>query len=286
MESMGPAYNTLKKQLETLVLANNILHYHNVVDAYGHVSLRHPEKPDVFIMSGDKAPALVSSQSDLIPYYVSNASAVDPSSKKGYQERFIHSEIYKRFPHINSVVHCHSDAVLPYTMSGVPMKPTFHIAGFLGTQVPTFDITSLYKPGQQQDMLVNSQPFGASLASKFSAEVSASHDHTVVLMTSHGFTAIGTNIKQAVYRAVYTHVNAGIQTNALLIRNASMNLNPNSASSRLENMRYLTEDQVAGSLKMNDASQDRPWALWVKEVEACPLYSKTSKALVVEKRFL
>lgn len=62
-------------QLETLVLANNILHYHNVVDAYGHVSLRHPEKPDVFIMSGDKAPALVSSQSDLIPYYVSNASA-------------------------------------------------------------------------------------------------------------------------------------------------------------------------------------------------------------------
>lgn len=105
-------------------------------------------------------------------------------------------------------------------------------------------------------------------------------------MTSHGFTAIGTNIKQAVYRAVYTHVNAGIQTNALLIRNASMNLNPNSASSTLENMRCLTEDQVAGSLKMNDASQDRPWALWVKEVEACPLYSKTSKALVVEKRFL
>ncbi|KAL5328810.1 hypothetical protein ACEPPN_002318 [Leptodophora sp. 'Broadleaf-Isolate-01'] len=141
MESMGPAYNTLKKQLETLVLANNILHYHNVVDAYGHVSLRHPEKPDVFIMSGDKAPALVSSQSDLIPYYVSNASAatnsvsVDPSSKKGYQERFIHSEIYKRFPHINSVVHSHSDAVLPYTMSGVPMKPTFHIAGFLGREL-------------------------------------------------------------------------------------------------------------------------------------------------------
>lgn len=127
-------------------------------------------------MSGDRAPALVSSQSDLIPYFVSDASPgkktffceiiserqrricrfvllhessqhvfcfqkrsctanlciVDPSSKKGYQERFIHSEIYKKFPNINSVVHSHSDAVLPYTMSGVPMKPTFHIAGFLG----------------------------------------------------------------------------------------------------------------------------------------------------------
>ncbi|CZS95613.1 uncharacterized protein RAG0_05217 [Rhynchosporium agropyri] len=289
MVSMGPGYSELRKQLETLVLANNILHYHNVVDAYGHVSLRHPEKPDVFIMSGDKAPALVSSQTDLIPYYVSDASPVDPSSKKGYQERFIHSEIYKRYPEINSVVHSHSDAVIPYTMCGVPMKPTFHIAGFLGTHVPTFDITPFYTPGQQQDMLVNSQPFGASLASKFSKEGSTSQDHTVVLMTSHGFTAVGTSIKQAVYRAIYTHVNAGIQTNALLIRNASPTMNfslAGSPSSTLEEMKYLTEDQVAGSLKMNDASQDRPWALWVKQVEACPLYSKTGKALVVEKKFL
>lgn len=107
-------------------------------------------------------------------------------------------------------------------------------------------------------------------------------------MTSHGFTAVGTSIKQAVYRAVYTHVNAGIQTNALLIRNASMNLNPSSASAAatLGEMKYLSEEQVTGSLKMNDASQDRPWVLWVKEVEACPLYSKSSKALVVEKKFL
>jgi len=83
-------------------------------------------------MSGDRAPALVSSPSDLIEYYVEDASPVDPNAKKGYQERFIHSEIYKRFPHITSVIHSHSEAVLPYTMSGVPMKPTFHISGFLG----------------------------------------------------------------------------------------------------------------------------------------------------------
>ncbi|KAH7419459.1 class II aldolase and Adducin N-terminal domain-containing protein [Cadophora sp. MPI-SDFR-AT-0126] len=290
MDSMGPGYTALRKELETLILANNILHYHNVVDAYGHVSLRHPEKADIFIMSGDRAPALVSSQSDLILYYISDASPVDPSSKKGYQERFIHSEIYKRFPHINSVVHSHSDAVLPYTMSGVPMKPTFHIAGFLGTHVPIFDIMPLYETGVQQDMLVNTQPFGSSLASKFS--MSAQPKSTLpstVLMTCHGFTAIGTSIKQAVYRAIYTHVNAGIQTNALLIRNASMSIGANSAassSSATEDLRYLNEDQVSGSLKMNEASQDRPWALWVKEVEACPLYSKAGKALVVEKKFL
>ncbi|EKD19893.1 class II Aldolase and Adducin domain-containing protein [Drepanopeziza brunnea f. sp. 'multigermtubi' MB_m1] len=239
-------------------------------------------------MSGDKAPALVSSQADLIPYNVSDASPVDPKSKKGYQERFIHSEIYKRFPHVNSVVHSHSEAVLPYTMSGVPMRPTFHIAGFLGPHVPTFDIKPLYKPEDQQDMLVNSQFLGSSLASKFSAEGSPNQARNVVLMTSHGFTTVGTSIQQAVYRAIYTHANANVQTNALLIRNASMNLGSGSSTtSPLEDMRYLDDDQVAGSLSMNDASQDRPWALWVREVEASPLYSKSSsRALVVDKRFL
>jgi ribulose-5-phosphate 4-epimerase/fuculose-1-phosphate aldolase len=94
-------------------------------------------------MSGDRAPALVSSHSDLIKYHVSDSNPVDPQSKKGYQERFIHSEIYKRFPAINSVIHSHSEAVLPYTMNGVAMRPTFHIAGFLGTHVPIYDIVPM-----------------------------------------------------------------------------------------------------------------------------------------------
>lgn len=254
-------------------LLGSILHYNKVLDAYGHISLRHPEKHDVFIMSGDRAPALVSSQSDLIEYNISDSSPVDPSSKKGYQERFIHSEIYKRFPEISSVIHSHSEAVLPYTMSGVAMKPTFHIAGFLGTHVPIYDIMPLYSEDDQQDMLVNTQKFGASLASTFSTSASASStpNHNVVLMANHGFTTIGTSIKQAVYRAVYTHVNASVQTNAITLRNAAIG-----AGVSVEGeMRFLNEEQVAGSLKMNDASQDRPWGLWVEEVETCRMYEHT-----------
>ena len=122
----------------TLITANHILHYNKVVDAYGHISFRDPSDPSIFVMSGDKAPALVASPADLIRYWVKDSMPVDPKAKKGYQERFIHSEIYKRFPEINSVVHSHSEAVLPYTMSGVPMKPAFHIAGFLGTYLLSF----------------------------------------------------------------------------------------------------------------------------------------------------
>lgn len=93
-------------------------------------------------MSGDRAPALVSSTSDLIEYYVKDSSSVDPTAKKGYQERFIHGEIYKRFPEVHSVIHSHSEAVIPYTMIGVEMKPVFHIAGFLGTSLQWY-----YKEG-------------------------------------------------------------------------------------------------------------------------------------------
>lgn len=121
----------------TLITANHILHYNKVVDAYGHISFRDPSDASIFIMSGDKAPALVASPADLIQYWVKDSSPVDPKAKKGYQERFIHSEIYKRFSEINSVVHSHSETVLPYTMSGVPMKPAFHIAGFLGKYLCT-----------------------------------------------------------------------------------------------------------------------------------------------------
>jgi ribulose-5-phosphate 4-epimerase/fuculose-1-phosphate aldolase len=225
-------------------------------------------------MSGDRAPALVSSHSDLIKYHVSDSNPVDPQSKKGYQERFIHSEIYKRFPEINSIIHSHSEAVLPYTMNGVAMKPIFHIAGFLGTHVPIYDIAPMYSEDDQQDMLVNSCRFGDNLASKFSSSGAGDLDHTVVLMANHGFTTVGTSIKQAVYRAIYTQVNATVQTNAITLRNAALG-----AGVGVEGeLRYLNAEQVKGSLKMNDASQDRPWKLWIEEVEACGLYKNESKS--------
>lgn len=78
------------------------------------------------------APAVVSSPADLIEYYVEDSATVDPEAKKGYSERFIHGELFKRFPEVNCVVHSHAEAVLPYVTSGVPLLPVFHMAGFLG----------------------------------------------------------------------------------------------------------------------------------------------------------
>lgn len=85
-----------------------------------------------YFLSGYLAPGLVSSPSDIIEYFVSNSTPVDPSAGKGYSERFIHGEVLRRFSGVNSVVHSHAEAVLPYAISGVPLLPVFHMGGFLG----------------------------------------------------------------------------------------------------------------------------------------------------------
>lgn len=104
----------------TLITANHILHQQNVLDAYGHISVRNPQNPATFFISRSLAPALVSSREDIEEYHVEDATPVKPDGPKGYAERFIHSEIYKRYKDVNSVIHSHSEAVIPFSISSVP----------------------------------------------------------------------------------------------------------------------------------------------------------------------
>lgn len=115
-----------------LVNATHILHHEDVLDAYGHISVRSPDNPDTFWIPRSMPSALVSTSQDLIEYKVEDATPVEKDLKTGHVERYIHSEIYKRFPAINSVVYSNSHDVLPYCVSGVPLKATIHHAGFLG----------------------------------------------------------------------------------------------------------------------------------------------------------
>lgn len=273
--------------LTTLISANHILHYHSVVDAYGHISLRSPTNNSEFYLSGNRAPALVSNASDLVTYLVSDASAVSADAPKGYIERYIHSEILKRFPDVNCVIHAHAQDVLPYATSGVPLRPVFHMPGFLGTDVPVWDIESIYNDTDSHDILVRNVRQGASLADTFVAPENASAattmpDRRVVLMRKHGFTTWGRTIEEAVFRAVFTTVNAQVQTNSMLLRNAfsgtgaqgvDLALWGNDGSQTFKNrFEPLTEQQAQDTSVSIGATADRPWGLWVAEVEANPLY--------------
>jgi ribulose-5-phosphate 4-epimerase/fuculose-1-phosphate aldolase len=115
-----------------LITANHILHNHDLFDGFGHISVRHPENPSVYILSGYLAPALVESRDDLIHYHVKDSNPIDPNARAGYSERFIHGELYKRFPEINCVIHSHSSDVLPYTVGNFRLKPVIHMGAFLG----------------------------------------------------------------------------------------------------------------------------------------------------------
>lgn len=223
-------------------------------------------------MSRYIAPATISSKRDLVEYYVKNAEPVDPNSAKGYSERCIHSEVLKRFPDVNAVIHSHSEAVVPYSISGVPFQAAFHMAGFLGTQTPVFDIGKHYEPGDKKDMLISNTRFGKVLASCFAAETgdSSQPDHAVVLMRGHGFTVQGPSIMDVVLRAVYTQQNAGIQTTALLTRAA--HFGPAQAATEGTGIMYLSEEETEGATDMTRRSANRPWRLWLREVEAQGLY--------------
>jgi len=227
--------------IQDLVDANHILFHLGVVDGFGHVSVRHPDDPGLFIISRSMAPALVTA-ADLMCIRVDGRPASD-NAPAPYLERFIHGEIYRARSDVLAVVHSHSAAVIPFgVVPGVPLRPISHMGGFIGEGAPVFEIRNT--AGPNSDMLVRSNELGAALAQTLGK-------HSIVLMRGHGSTVVGTlNVRQAVYRAVYAEMNARLQSEAL----------------RLGSPTYLTVAEAAGAAQANDNQQDRAWNLWKREV--------------------
>jgi ribulose-5-phosphate 4-epimerase/fuculose-1-phosphate aldolase len=138
--------------------------------------------------------------------------------------------------------------------------------------VPVYDIGPLYEAGERQDMLVKDQRFGTALASHFSKDPEFDKpalDYNVVLMRRHGYTTHGADMETAVYRAIYTKINAGVQTNSMMLRQA---FNQTSKLKEKFDFDPLTPEQCEGCTIMNEGTQDKPWKLWVQEVEESKLY--------------
>src|SRR5919107_3219620 len=128
-QSSASAGAVERSVLEDLAAASRILVDQGVFDAAGHFSMRHPDHPERFLMSRSLAPALV--QADDIMEFDLAAEACDPRGRSGFLERFIHSEIYRRRPDVMAVAHSHSAAVIPFGLTGTPLRATYHNAAFL-----------------------------------------------------------------------------------------------------------------------------------------------------------
>ena len=221
--------------LDDVVVANHILYDQNVVDGFGHVSARSDKDPNRFLMARSMAPGLVKAE-DILEYDL-DGNAIDAQGRALYLERFIHSEIYKAHPEVKAVVHSHSPAVIPFGVTGAPLKPIFHMSSFLGAGVPVFEIREA--GGDATDMLVRNPALGAALAQKLGTS-------QVLLMRGHGDVVVGRSVREVVFRAIYTEVNAKLESEAL----------------RLGPVTFLNDKEAMAAMTTNAALVGRAWDLW------------------------
>jgi HCOMODA/2-hydroxy-3-carboxy-muconic semialdehyde decarboxylase len=206
--------------IEDLVVASRILADRGILDAYGHVSIRHPANPSRYLMARALAPALVTA-ADIMEFDL-DSNPVDRGGRSMFIERFIHGEVYKLRPDVNGVVHTHSMGVIPFAVTQVPLKPVIHSASFLHVGVPVWEIR---EAGGATNMLVNSAALGKALAG-------ALGDKPVALMRGHGNVVVGPNVRVAVARAVFTDENARMQAVALALGGPVNYISPEEGAKR------------------------------------------------------
>jgi ribulose-5-phosphate 4-epimerase/fuculose-1-phosphate aldolase len=236
---MALTTQTLDAVIDDIVTANRILAAEGVVDAFGHVSARHPDNPKRFLLSRARAPELIV-HDDIVEYEL-DGTPVKADAPKGYLERYIHGALYEARPDVQAVIHSHSRSVIPFSVTSEPLRPIVHSCATIGHHVPVWDAQDSFG---DTTLLISSMAMGRDFAQVLGAGNSA-------LMRGHGSTVIGRSVREAVYTAVYLEVNAGLQLQA----------------SRLGPIKFLSPgeiDAICGRLADAKPSEgyDRAWAYW------------------------
>ena len=228
----------LERSIGDLVIANRILAKEDVVDAYGHVSIRHPQKPDRYLLSRSLSPEFVT-RGDIIEFMLDGQPVND--SRPPYLERFIHGAIYEARPDVNAVIHSHAEDILPFSISKTPMCCVAHVASDMGAHVPVWDIAEKF--GDETNLLVINMAQGRDLARKLGSD-------SVVLMRGHGFSAAADGLLKLVRLSVY------------LPRNARVLL----AAMRMGEFKALSEGELRtrNNFRAGSPEMQRGWEYWAR----------------------
>ena len=231
--------------IRDLVIANRILAHEDVVDAYGHVSIRHPLKPDRYLLARSLSPELVTPD-DIIEFTLDGEPVND--KRPPYLERFIHGAIYEARPEINAVVHAHAEDVLPFSITRAPLCCVAHVASDMGSTVPVWDIADKF--GDATNLLVINMAQGRDMARVLGG-------NSVVLMRGHGFSAAADALLKVVRLSVY------------LPRNARVLL----AAMQLGEFKTLSENEIAArtGFKPKSPEMQRAWEYWAKRAGCADL---------------
>lgn len=188
-----------------LALANRLLVNEDVLDAFGHVSCRHPDRPDRYFLASALAPVTVE-PADILEFDL-DGTLLTRSDRPLYAERVIHSEIYRARPDIAAIVHHHAPAVLPFCVSGQSLVPVTQTGAAMGPEVPFWDSAEEFG---DTNLLLTRPEEGRSLAR-------ALGPNWVVLMKRHGATVAGRSLREMVFRAIHSTNNARTQMQAMLM---------------------------------------------------------------------
>ena len=194
--------NKVDAAIDELVTANRILANEGIVDSFGHVSVRHPQRPDRYFLARARAPERVD-PADIMEFTLAS-EAVDARGRKPYLERFIHGALYEARPDVQAIVHNHSPSTIPFGITRKTLRPLLHMCASIGHKVPLWD--SRDKFGDTA-LLVENQAMGRDLAKRVGKGRTA-------LMRGHGAVIAGQSIRHAVFIAIYLEVNAKLQMQA------------------------------------------------------------------------
>jgi ribulose-5-phosphate 4-epimerase/fuculose-1-phosphate aldolase len=236
----------LAQALYTLAMANRMCANEGVLDAFGHVSMRHPENPNRYFLSRSRAPELVGPH-DFIEYDL-DSSPVAETSHSQYSERVIHGEIYKARPDVNSVCHHHAPAFMPLLAAGIDYVPVFHLGAVGGVKPPWWDQHDEFG---DTNMLVVKPQEGASLAR-------ALGESNMVMMKRHGVTAVGISPQDCTFRCIYSVRNAQYQVAALSISQKIASLTPG-------------ETEKCAAIGSSTTGLARAWEYWTLRLERASL---------------
>ena len=247
--------------IDDLVLANRILAQHQVLDTFGHVSIRcnrkgHGDDGDLFLLATYNAPAYIR-RDDIAIYRVSTGEPADePEKRKGALERHIHAGIYRACADVQAVLHCHAPLLVSFSIlppGESELKAVIHVGASAGSKIPTYDIA--HRNGDHTNLLINTPELGDDFASSFGPK-GGRQGPRMVLMRGHGATIVSPeNVRDVVHRGIYAVVNAGIYKDALLM--SRVTLSPQVLSKG--------EIEACGS---EVSALARSWPAWVSDLGA------------------
>jgi ribulose-5-phosphate 4-epimerase/fuculose-1-phosphate aldolase len=241
-----------ERLITELVIANRILANEDVVDAYGHVSVRHPDEPGRYLLSYSRSPALVE-RSDIMEFDLEGKPLKD-DGRPLYLERFIHGAIYEARPDVLAVVHAHAEDVLPFGITSVPLRPVIHSGAFIGAEVPVWDIAERF--GDRTNLLVTNMAQGRDLAQRLAS-------HNVALMRGHGFAAAARSLIDVVRMSVYLPRNARVQFRAM----------------QLGELKALSKGEIearTSGYKPQSPETQRAWQYWAARAGCAQLLKELS----------